>query len=181
MSTAAAEPDDLVSVARVVDAYGIRGWIKLETFSGDSPVLQTARHWWLQGRDGTRRCVEVVEVKPHSAHYVAQLAGIDDREAALALKGMRVEVSRAEFPAEDGDEYYWIDLIGCAVHSVQGEQVGQVVDMMDNGAHAILAVQPASAGRAVELIPFVDAHVPEVDLQARRIVVDWQFEPDAGR
>lgn len=181
MSTAAAEPDDLVSVARVVDAYGIRGWIKLETFSGDSPALQSAQHWWLQGRDGSRRRVEVAEVKPHSAHYVARLTGIDDREAALALKGVRIEVSRAEFPAEDNDEYYWVDLIGCAVHSPQGEQIGQVVDMMDNGAHAILAVQPAGEGRAVELIPFVDAYVPTVDVQARRIVVDWQFEPGDGR
>lgn len=187
MSTpAAAVPDDLVPVARVVDAYGIRGWLKLETFSGDAPALQSAKQWWIAARGADARPLVPAEVKAHSGYYVAKLAGIDDRDAALALKGARIAVARAEFPAADGDEYYWVDLIGCAVESASGQVLGQVVEVMENGAHAILAVQPAvqpsgsGEASAVELIPFVEAFVSTVDTKARRIVVDWAFGQDAG-
>ncbi len=169
-------------VARVVDAYGIRGWVKLESFSGDSPALQSARHWWLRSRDASLRRLTPTTVKPHSGYFVARLAEIDGRDAALALKGAQIEVARADFPAQASDEFYWVDLVGCAVESLDGKSLGQVVEVMDNGAHAILAVRPVGSTKAsaVELIPFVEAFVPTVDTQARRIVVDWQFEQDAG-
>jgi 16S rRNA processing protein RimM len=83
-------------------------------------------------------------------------------------------VSRADFPAADPDEFYWVDLIGCAVVTPDGVDLGSVEAVDDHGAHPLLLVR-AQDGRE-RLIPFVSAHVPEVDLAGRKIVADW--DPD---
>lgn len=165
-------------MARVLDAYGVHGWIKLEPFSAEAPALQTARYWWIRRRDRSLAPYTRTEIKPHSGTYVARLAEVEDRTAAEALKGAEIAVSRTEFPAADEDEFYWIDLVGCEVENKDGVVLGPVVEVMDNGAHAILDVRTTRIdrnGRPVhELIPFVDAIVATVDTVGKSIVVDWQ-------
>jgi len=122
---------------------------------------------------------------------VAQLQGVDDRDQAEAMRGCVVMAARSAFPAAAEGEYYWVDLIGCDLYTTdQGaepELLGPVVEVLDNGAHAILRVQRKAAdasgalqpvldakGRALELlVPFVQAHIQNVDLVARRIDSDW--------
>ncbi|MNQ36567.1 Ribosome maturation factor RimM [compost metagenome] len=120
---------------------------------------------------------------------VAQLAGIADRDQAEAMRGYSVQAPRGSFPAPEEDEYYWVDLIGCALYtSANGEPalIGVVDEVLDNGAHAVLKVlrQKVGAegpepilnakGRPAEmLVPFVRAHIHAVDLAARRIDSDW--------
>ncbi|EHK64845.1 16S rRNA-processing protein RimM [Achromobacter arsenitoxydans SY8] len=123
---------------------------------------------------------------------MAQLQGIADRDQAEALRGFSVQAPRGSFPAPEEDEYYWVDLIGCALYtSANGEPalIGVVGEVLDNGAHAVLKVllQKAGAegpesildakGRPAEmLVPFVRAHIHAVDLAARRIDSDWPVE-----
>jgi len=103
--------------------------------------------------------------------------GVADRNAAEALKGTAVHIPRRYFPALDSDEYYWVDLIGLEVENLQGEVLGQVVDMMDNGAHPILRVtppaEPEQESAPEMLIPFVEHFVKTVDLAGKKITVDW--------
>lgn len=175
-------PEDLVLVGHVAGAYGLQGWVRIRPYSADADALLHARTWWLtppqpgaQARD-----VEVMQVRQHGGDTVARLVGVADRNAAEALKGTVVLISRRHFPALDDGEYYWVDLIGLAVENLQGETLGQVSDMMDNGAHPILRVAPADAAQeparkqAPEmLIPFVGQFVKTVDLAGRKITVDW--------
>lgn len=104
---------------------------------------------------------------------VAAAQEVTDRNAAEALKGARVFVARSSFPTAGDDEYYWVDLIGCAVSNRDGAALGSVTELLDTGAHSVLRVVQ---GEAERLIPFVAAYIDSVDLEARRIVVDWGLD-----
>ena len=162
-------PDDLVEVGRVVDAYGIKGWVKIAPFNDPTEsVLRTSRRWWLA--DG--RALDVESARVHSASIVARPAGFETREQALALKGLTLRVSRSEFPRDRDGEFYWVDLVGCRVANPAGEALGEVVAVEDHGAHPILVL--SDAGGVERMIPFIGACIVSVDTDARSIVADWQ-------
>jgi 16S rRNA processing protein RimM len=183
-------PDDLVEVGYVGAAYGIRGWIKVEPHANDASALLHARRWWLltppqaglvaaaEASRGQAVCVRVAQSREHSGTVVAQATGVSDRNLAEALKGRRVWIRRADFPAPEENEFYWVDLIGCTVSNEQGELLGEVSGLIDNGAHQILQVACALPdGKAGErLVPFVDAFLRTVDTAGKRIVVDWGLD-----
>ena len=110
-----------------------------------------------------------------SASVVASAQEVPDRNAAEALKGARIFIARSSFPTPEEGEYYWVDLIGLAVVNREGVALGQVTDLMATGPQQVLVIGYEADGKAQErMIPFVDAYVDEVDLQAKRITVDWQ-------
>lgn len=180
-------PDDLVEIGAIGEAYGIKGWVRIFAHAGPgqgSDTLLAAKIWWLesQARPGVQagiRPVRVLQSRLHSGTVVAHLEGIDDRDVAQAMRGQRVSISRASFPALTGEEYYWVDLQGLDVFNEKGETLGVVADLIDNGVHSVLRVEFASRNRRGEpasgerMIPFVDAYVKTVDLAARKVVVDW--------
>lgn len=175
-------PDDLIEVGYVAAAYGIRGWIKVQPHADDASALLHARRWWLLPAapqpDGVRVALKIAQSREHSGTVVAQATGVSDRNVAEALKGRRVWIRRSDFPAPEEDEFYWVDLIGCAVFNEQGEALGEVSGLIDNGAHQILQVAYRGAdGSADErLIPFVDVYLRTVDIAGKRIVVDWGLD-----
>ena len=135
--------------------------------AGDRATLAALPAWWL---DGEERRVE--HTKMHSAWLLAKLAGIETREQALALKGKAIAVPRAALPEPADGIYYWADLVGLEVVNREGVALGCVTDVTGYGAHPVLQV--SAAGAAVRLIPYVPAYVERVDLERRRIDVDWQ-------
>jgi 16S rRNA processing protein RimM len=172
-------PDDLVLVGHVTGAFGIQGWVRIKPYSADADALLHAKTWWLDKPD--LRDVDMMQAKTHGEDVVAQLMGVADRNAAEALKGTAVQIRRSHFPPLSNDEFYWIDLIGLAVENLQGESLGIVNDLMDNGAHPILRVtvpETPAADKAPQelLIPFVDQFVKTVDQAGKKITVDWGFD-----
>lgn len=178
MVKAAGKPDDLVQVGYISGAYGLNGWVRIKPYSDDADALLSARTWWLDKPDF--HDVEMMQSKVHSGDVVAQLMGVAGRDAAEALKGAAVQISRSHFPALSRDEFYWVDLIGLEVENLQGQQLGRVTDMMDNGAHPILRITPAVVAETEKqqeiLIPFVDQFVKTVDQAAKKITVDWGLD-----
>lgn len=190
--TDATWPADAVEVARVVDAFGIRGEVKLAPHAAMPEALLAARQWWARPPEGPAPAgmaqpkpglgltgptlLRVRSARAHGDAVVASVEGIADRDAALALRGACVFVPRSAFPKARAGEYYWVDLIGLAVVNREGVNLGEVVGLIDTGPHCVLRVRPP-AGVVVEggerLIPFVDAFVGEVDLAARCVDVDW--------
>lgn len=161
-------------VGYISGAYGLNGWVRIRPYSNDADALLHARTWWLDKPE--LHDVEVMQSKMHTDDVVAQLMGVADRNAAEALKGTTVQIARSHFPALSDDEFYWVDLIGLEVENLQGEHLGLVRDLMDNGAHPILRVAPEAIGPATSqemLIPFVDQFVKTVDRTAKKITVDW--------
>ena len=171
-------PDDLVLVGHVTGAYGIQGWVRIKPYSPDADALLAAKTWWLDKPEF--RDVDMLHAKMDGEDVVAQLMGVADRNAAEALKGAAVQVRRSHFPPLANDEFYWGDLMGLVVDNVQGEHLGVVSDLMDNGAHPILRVvapaAPDSDQQKEWLIPFVDQFVKTVDQNAKKITVDWGLD-----
>jgi len=182
----AALPPDAVELGRVQEAWGIKGWVRLHSHSADPEVLLAAKRWFLlppearfaRGFDAFSGVVTVAidEVKTHADGLVARIDPIADRNAAEALKGCRIHVSRADFPVAKGDdEYYWVDLIGLDVVNREGVHLGVVRDLLPTGPHSVLCLEYSEGDKQLErMIPFVSVYVDQVDLPARRITVDWQ-------
>jgi len=152
----------LIEFGRVADAYGVRGWLKVVV---DEPeVLAGQRIWWLAGTQ-----YPVRETKVHSGTLLAKLEGIDNPERAKSFKGQAVSIPR---PEAGKGRYYWTDLVGLEVVNVQGVVLGVVKQMSSNGAHDVMEV----AGERTRLLPFVPAYVVNVDMQGRRIEVEWEAD-----
>ena len=163
----------------VSGAYGIHGWVRIRPYSVDADALLAAKTWWLDKPD--LHGIDPLQVKIHGEDVVAQLMGVSGRDAAEALKGATVQISRSHFPVLSDDEYYWLDLIGLEVENLQGEHLGVVANLMDNGAHPILRVQVPEVIEQEKsprelLIPFVDQFVKTVDQTAKKITVDWGLD-----
>ena len=105
---------------------------------------------------------------------VAAVEDINDRNAAEALAGMRIFISRQSFPTPTEDEFYWVDLIGLAVVNREGLALGQVAGLLETGPHCVLRLLPQADGAEERLVPFVKAYVDRVDIAAGLITVDWQ-------
>lgn len=189
-------PEDAVEVGFILDAWGVKGWVKVQPFASDPQALFAATQWFLKAPEpgGFKRpltaiapyppVLNITQVKLHGDGVVAWPQGAADRTAAEALRGARVFVSRTSFPSVDGaDEFYWVDLIGLNVVNRKGEALGSVLGLIETGPHSVLRIAlrsdapAASTGAAAEiLIPFVAAYVDEVSLAERRIQVDWELD-----
>lgn len=147
-------PNDLVELGRIVSAYGVRGWVKIQPHSAQGLVLRAAPVWWLAppappappssgladtSKSPKLRAHAVKQVRPQGSTVVADLEHVGDRDLAESMRGYTVYVSRQYFPKAQADEFYWIDLVDCYVFS-DAQLVGIVTEVVDNGAHAILRV-----------------------------------------
>lgn len=170
-----ARRDDLVVVGRISGAYGIKGWVRVASFT--DPVANLAHYWpWsLRVRDSWRP-IEVEELKPHGGGFVAQLKGVVSRDEAERLAGTEIAIPASALPAIGPEEFYWKDLLGLDVVTPAGVMLGRVVQMMETGANDVLVV--ADADGVQTLIPFVAAVVRDVDVGARRLVADWAVGAD---
>lgn len=176
-------PADAVEVGRIAEAWGVKGWFKVQAFSADPEVLLTSKQWFLQPSERGARTftgtvlLEVKQSREHSGSLVATVDGVNDRDAAQSLKGARIFVSRTAFPQAAEDEYYWVDLLGLDVVNREGVVLGQVKDLMSTGPQTVLVIAYEEEGKALErMIPFVSAYVDKVELTERRITVDWQTD-----
>ena len=179
---AAELPPDAVEVGRIADAWGVKGWFKVLPYSSAPEALLAARTWLLQPAEKGARSffqgtvqLPIRQARTHSDSIVAWAQGVDDRDAAEALRGARIFVPRESFPATGEDEYYWVDLIGLTVVNREGVPLGTVRELLPTGPQTTLVLAYEHEGKPHErMIPFVSAFVDKVDLTGRRITVDWQ-------
>ena len=158
---------DRVLSAQIGAAHGVRGEVRLKAFTEDP--MSVARYGALETEDGARR-FEIEAVRPAKDMLVARLKGVSDRNAAEALKNLRLYVARAKLPKPADDEFYYADLVGLAATTADGAAFGTVKAVHNFGAGDLLEIEPASGG-ATLLLPFTEATVPAIDLAGRRLVV----------
>jgi 16S rRNA processing protein RimM len=170
--------NDLIAVGTVIEAYGIRGALKIRPFSNDPVALLAAKEIWLKSeRDPSlNKDFAVYSAKLHSGSVILELTGLTDREIALALKSATVAVPRSKFPSLSEDEFYWADLMGAHVHNLEDELLGTVTEIVDNSAQTVLII--TQEDQKQHLIPFVAAFIHEValDTPQKMIRVDWQLD-----
>ena len=160
-----------ICVARIGAPHGVRGAVKLWTFTEDPLAV---RHYGpLMTKDGSRQ-FEVTHVREAKGHLVATLKGIATREEAERLNGVELYVAREKLPATSEDEYYHADLIGLAAVDAAGEPLGRVIAIHNFGAGDIIEVAPPNG--ATMLLPFTNAVVPTVDLEGGRVVIELPNE-----
>jgi 16S rRNA processing protein RimM len=184
----AAWPEDAVEVGRIVDAWGVKGWIKVQPFASDPQALFSSKRWFLKPADDAAvkrpasaqpagqplpQLLKIVQAKNHGDVVVAQVQEVEDRSGAEALRGARIFVGRSSFPTADPHEYYWVDLIGMSVVNREQVPLGTVVGLIDTGPHSVLRIQPADPQAEERLVPFVAAYVDDVNTAEKRITVDW--------
>lgn len=193
-------PDDLVELGRIASAFGVQGWVKVIPHASQSESLKKAKVWWLKapasvnqaGAFSSPLAYRVMAARQHGATVLAQLESVTDRDQAHGLKANTVWVARSDFAPLAEGEYYWVDLIGCHFYGQQDGHdafLGVVSEVFDNGAHAVIVLHRGALneaqqfkplldakGQAIEeLIPFVQAVVHTVDLQARRLLSNWSI------
>ena len=171
-------PDDLVVVGQVAGAYGVQGWVRIRPYSEDAETLLTVKDWWLE--KPALHAVKVLQTRIHNDEILVRLSSIQSREDAEVAKGTLIKVSRSLFPELEEDEFYWVDLIGLQVINLNGELLGQIYDLMDNGVHQVLRVEVEKEGNSGKrkeiLIPFVEKFVQNVDLDDKKVLVDWESD-----
>jgi len=160
-----------ICVARIGAAHGVRGAVKLWTFTQDP--LAVTRYGLLTTKDGARQ-FEVASARQARDHLVATLKGITSRDEAERLNGLELYVAREKLPATEEDEYYHADLIGLAAVTAAGAPLGRVVAIHNFGAGDIIEIAPPDG--ATLLLPFTNAVVPTVDLAGGRVVIELPEE-----
>jgi 16S rRNA processing protein RimM len=162
----------MVVMGRVTAPFGVKGWIKIYALTAHPGNLREYPVWWL-ARDGDWREMRVAAAQVHNNMLVAQLEGVADREAAIALKGFEVAVPREQLPGAADNEFYWADLIGLRVVNTERHEFGRVIRILQTGANDVLVVGGGDSNERETLIPFIASAIKEVDLAARTISVDW--------
>ena len=166
------EAQRIVELGRLVGAYGVKGWVKL--ISSTSPIDNIFNYpVWLVRRDGEWREYKVLSGRLQGKGLVARLEDVGDRDDALALKGAEIAIYRDQMPKPAEGEYYWTDLEGLSVQTLEGQDLGQIERLFETGSNDVLVVK----GERERLIPFIkDQVIKQIDLQQKLIVVDW--DPD---
>ncbi len=164
--------DRLIVVGEIAGPYGVRGWVRIRSFTEPRERILDYLPWRI-GPGAEWQEVTLRASEQHTKALVAQLEGCDDRTAAGCLTGVEIAVPRARLPDPAPDEYYWADLEGLVVRTIQGVELGRISRLMRTGANDVMVVE----GERQRLIPFVRGTVvTEIDLTNGWLEVDWEPE-----
>lgn len=167
--------NDRLTLGRVAGVYGIKGWVKLVSFTRPIENLLDYSPCWIAKGSGYE--ARLLEGKLHTTGLIARVSGpdgqvIEDRDLAAALIGSEIQVERSRLPEPDEGEFYWFDLVGLSVQNREGLPLGKVTEVTSNGAQDVLVLKE---GETERLIPFVHGPIIQsVSLKDKLIVADWQ-------
>lgn len=165
------EEDKPVVVGRIAGVYGVKGWVRVYSYTQPLDNILEYTPWQVRiGADW--RVIKPLEGRIHGKGIVALLEGCADRDAAAALVGCDIAVDRAQMPAAGKGEFYWADLMGLKVLTLEGVELGVVDHLFETGANDVLVVK----GERERLLPYTDSVVRDIDLAAGLMRVDWDPE-----
>ena len=161
-----------ILLGRVLGAFGVRGEIKLQSFA-DPPMALLKYQPWRLLHAGTESELTGASGRETAKGVVARFPGVEDRDAAEALRGAEVWVERSRLPAPKLGEYYWVDLEGLTIVNREGVVLGRVSHLFETAANDVIVV----TGERERLIPFLpDRFVFDIDFEAKTIAVDWDAD-----
>ncbi len=161
-----------IAAGRISGLYGVRGWVRVYSYTEPREALIGYSPWQVR-LEGAWREMEVAEGRRHGKGIIVRLEGCEDRDAAARLLGCDISLRRSQLPEPAPGEYYWADLVGLQVVTLEGAELGVVHSLMETGANDVLVVR----GDRERLIPFLAGDVVvEVDLSRQRMRVEWDPE-----
>ena len=165
--------NDFLDAGEISGVFGVKGLVKVFSFTDPRENILAYSPWILQKNSQTKE-IKIVGGKRHGNNVVAELEGVTDRDAALALLGWKILIRKQQLPKPKPGEYYWADLVGLNVENQQGINLGKVDYLLETGANDVLVVRD---GETERLIPFLQQQtVLNIDLDAGLMIVDW--DPD---
>jgi 16S rRNA processing protein RimM len=163
-------PRELIEVGRLGAAHGVRGWLRVQSFTEPPQRLFEWRCWTLRAEPGgNAREMTVEEVRPQGNGWIAKLEGVEERDAASRLTGQLILVSREELPPTSGREHYRADLVGFEVKNLEGVLLGEVDHFVDTPGNAVMVTR----GAREYLIPVTAQHLRQIVVADRTLIVDW--------
>lgn len=173
MSTTTSET---VVVGQLGAVYGVKGWLKVQSYTDDADAIFNYQPWHLV-RQGKTQTAQVEEWRRHNKSLIVKLVGVDDRDQAQLMTGADIVIAAEQLPELPADEFYWRDLIGMTVVNTEGYDMGVVDQLMATASNDVMVVKANSNdafGRTERLVPFIQSlYVVAVDRAAKRITVDW--------
>jgi 16S rRNA processing protein RimM len=167
------DPTRRILMGRIHGAFGVRGELKLESFTDPESNVLRYQPWILRDALGREREVTGARGRPAARGLVVTIPGIEDRDAADALRGAEILIPRSALPPPRDGEFYWIDLEGMRVRNRDGVDFGLVAQVFSNGANDVLVTR----GDRERMIPFVRPdYVTAIDFEAGEIEVDWDAD-----
>lgn len=162
-----------ILLGRVVGAFGVRGQVKIESWTEPREAIFRYQPWTLRDPQGAERELQGARGRETGKHLVATFPGVEDRDAVEALRGTEILVPRSALPPPEPGEFYWVDLEGLRVINVDGADYGTVSHLFSTGANDVLVAR----GERERLIPFVEPDfVKSVDFDAGTVTVDWDAD-----
>jgi 16S rRNA processing protein RimM len=162
------DQDEMVPVGKIIGTHGIRGLLKVFSYSGNITSLQSAKTAFLKGKDGFLNEYSVKSVSAHAGGFILGLDGFSDINQVLSLTGSEICLKLSQLPPTEEDEYYWRDLIGLVVHTDQGVELGTLVDIFETGSSDIYVVRGSDKEYLIPAIADVIAHV---DIPGKRMII----------
>jgi 16S rRNA processing protein RimM len=167
-------------VGRITAVFGVRGWVKVYSYTQQLETLCSYQPWWVETENGLQQ-VTIDEWRRQGENLVVHIVGVDDRDMAQTWCGKDIRVERDKLPELQDDDYYWYQLVGLSVithHGGEQVRLGKVKSLLETGANDVLVIKgdAESIDREERLIPYVDQFVTKVSLADQRIDVNW--DPD---
>jgi 16S rRNA processing protein RimM len=156
--------DARIEVGRLGAAHGVRGWLRIQSFTDPPQRLFEWKRWLVGGRE-----VELLEARAQGNGWIARLEGVTDRDAASLLTGQMILVARESLPPAEGREHYRRDLIGFEAKNLEGALLGTVDHFVDTPGNAVMVIK----GSKEHWVPVTSQHLVRVDTAARSLTVDW--------
>tara|TARA_B100000929_G_scaffold279567_1_gene256820 strand:+ start:646 stop:1215 length:570 start_codon:yes stop_codon:yes gene_type:complete len=169
--------DDYVVLGKLTSPYGIKGWLKVYSYTSPMEgILDYAE--WVVRHDGQISRHRLKQGRKQGQGLVAQLDGVDDRDRAESLAGADILLAKQDLPELDSEEYYWHQLEGLRVVTLEGVSLGRLAYLFETGANDVMVVKGGDAPDDRErLLPYLpDDVVKRVDLEAGEMLVDWDPE-----
>ena len=169
-----------IELGKVVGVWGVKGWIKLHSYTRHREDIGDYATWWLQSKESDDPVpYKILNCRQQGQGIAAQIEGINDRDQAQALNGQIILVDKNDLPSLPAGEFYWQQLIGLTASNLAGEDMGQVDSILETGANDVLVLnrqlEDAEQDTQEVLIPYVDEVVKSVDLEQGTITVDWDL------
>lgn len=172
------ESDEWVVLGKVSTAFGIKGWVKIHSYTEPLDNLLHYKELWITAAPGWRK-IDLVEGRPQGRGLIGRFAGCNDRDQALSYAGAELAVPRSALPQLEAGDYYWSQLEGLKVINSEGELLGWVDHLLETGANDVLVVRPgeSSIDDQERLIPYLPGRVVvRVDLEQAELHVDWSAD-----
>ena len=164
--------DKVITLGKIIGVFGVQGWVKVYSHTAQQTDILRYKPWYLL-KNGTWSKIKVLTGKRQGKGLVAQLVGVADRDAALALNGISIGVPRGSLPEPTEGEYYWSDLVGSTVTTIEGHALGTIDYLFETGANDVMVVQ----GERERWVPWImEDVVKSVDLVDGSVLVAW--DPD---